>query len=85
MNVDQKGKVLSVFILLLLPYIALAHGEEALVPLYIHGICLLCFLVIIFVVKIQILKKIILISVYILSTISIVSATRNTSYRDNQY
>ncbi len=84
MNVDQKGKVLSVFALLLMPYIALAHGEEILLPLYIHGVCLLCFLIVIIAVKIRMRKKVILIGIYILTAIAIAIATWNIPYRDKQ-
>jgi hypothetical protein len=68
---------------LLIPLSAFAHGEEVLMTLLIQAVSVIFFLIIIFALKIDLRRKIILTGAYFLSVLAIDYMIRNWPYREN--
>jgi TctA family transporter len=61
-----------------------ANGEEIIIPLLIEFVCILLVIIIITLIRLKIVGKLILFSIYIISTIIVVMLTYHLPYRDNK-
>jgi Zn-dependent protease with chaperone function len=71
-------------ILILLPLMALAHGEDVLTTFFITIISIIIFIVVMSFIKLSFYKKLILSLVYFLSTVSIYYFTNDIPFNDNK-
>ena len=69
---------------LLISQAALAHGEEVLVPIFFEFIAMILVFVIVALIKLKIIGKLILDSIYIISAIVIFLIIMDIPYRANK-
>ena len=70
-------------ILFLIPISAVAHGQEVLMILFIQAVSVIIFLIVIFAIKVDLKRKLILAGVYFLSSFATIYFTNDWSYREN--
>jgi energy-coupling factor transporter transmembrane protein EcfT len=80
----KNQKLIILALLLLISQSALAHGEEVLIPLFIEFVGMIIVFVIVALIRFKIVGKLLLVSIYIISTIIIIILTFNIPYRDNK-
>jgi hypothetical protein len=79
----KNKKQAFLLILLIMPLMLFAHGEEVLYTIFIQIISIIVFLITLAIIKLDSNKKIILAGVYFLTVIVIFNCTSTISYRNN--
>jgi hypothetical protein len=80
----MKQKLTFLAIMASLPFFALAHGEEVLLPFFIQWGSVLLFIIFLKMSKMKAVQKLVLGASYFLAIGLIVYFTRNVPYRQNR-
>jgi hypothetical protein len=78
-------KTILLAILIFMPFLSFAHGEEVIYTLWIEAVSILIFIVVILAINLNWKEKGILAIVYVLTTSMLLFLTNQIPYRQNMY